>query len=722
MWLQEHIEEFEPGAGIENTTHTCDICAPYLDAARPRKELASFLTTEDVRGKGYSRIVGNFGAKPSDFDPMNPVSMCGLWITPSYMADCDIWPEEASEEAIRVSIAYASEILNKLIGSQIRGVCELTVHPGAVNEDDDRWRNKEIYCPPGKIYSDKISDNARCPDPWFDECSGDELRLPGPIQAIGEIVINGEILSKDSYFIKNSNILVRCDGKPWHRDNNCMKRSPYKVWPERIVEADSKINSGDLNWKDRYLVDENIHPAKEIFKMPEIDGVECAPDWAADFLASNPLVFKDHSGKHWVDSFLSHNGIEPVKVCKDKIFGNQWILSPSQIDSLTDKPKEVGCKSCYKSMSFGECCNKCGMVDAIVYNPEASQTGKLPTWIEQWADRKRIDVDVEDPKHWLEIAADECGLYIEPHEIENFPVNTIELCTDDTCKKEPEEFSLHELNYNPLGHDVVGITLTACCHSQGNVLLKELGPIVSGCGYESFKMVIHHASSSFKDDDCEETDVNVACLDNAPSWAKSWLNDDYVEEDCNYEELDISNSDRLPEWLAGGLGPSAPSEVEEFFKDWVKNNSKMEIETPAKKTIAAEPPSIHVWNDSETYNAQNALDDGTVSWAIRYYAGEVPSESAKLAAAFLAKEIVTSLCGSNTCFNSRHLSRLTIDQSADFRWPDIFKSLEKGLTGIMEIDLFIKSCNPNGLQRTGYGFSACKYAKSRKVHTLRRPY
>lgn len=356
-------------------------------------------------------------------------------------------------------------------------------------------------------------------------------------------------------------------------------------------------------------------------------------------------------------------------------------------------------------------------MDVVVYDPRKGKAGDLPEWAEIWANKNDKQL-IADSRHWLEIAAEKADVYIEPEELELFPENILEICSKENCS-EPEPIDLSYLNHGRPENEVVGLELMACCVDQANTWLHTMEDITKGCNIESFKIIVETAGCHISDNlDLGVEDVSIECLNSAPLWARPWLDEDYKA--LTEDQIEIANTEDIPYWLEDACSPAMPEQAQKFFIDWVESNSEIEIGTKAVEIIETAPPKIRQWADAQDYEPTTSKGDDSVSWAIRYYMGEAPSEAAKLAVAMLAKEIATSICGSNTCFMSRNLSRLTIDQAADFRWPDIYKSLEKGMTGILEIDLFIKACNPNGLHKTGYGFSPTKYANSRKYHSVRR--
>lgn len=53
---------------------------------------------------------------------------------------------------------------------------------------------------------------------WLSLCSGRQVWLPGPVYAVTEVRVRGEVLPASAYRVDNRQYLVRQDGEPWPRN------------------------------------------------------------------------------------------------------------------------------------------------------------------------------------------------------------------------------------------------------------------------------------------------------------------------------------------------------------------------------------------------------------------------------------------------------------------------------------------------------------------------
>lgn len=89
---------------------------------------------------------------------------------------------------------------------------------------------------------------------------------------------------------------------------------------------------------------------------------------------------------------------------------------------------------------------------------------------------------------------------------------------------------------------------------------------------------------------------------------------------------------------------------------------------------------------------------GTGTWSITYVQGSPPPPGGQMAAAIFACQIALNQCGGDGCILPQRLKQITREGvSMEFADPLVF--LDKGQVGIYEVDLWVKSVNPAGLQR-----------------------
>ena len=226
-WLCDHIAEEDPYCSdIQDSSHYCDTCGPWM--TRWQDEDVPFPKGFIQPSSGVSETNGIW--------PYNSfTSLCGLWTTPQFFADCcnfyDRDRDGIPNSVIEYSIAFASELLYRLSGRQYPGACERLIYPGCPTTGMTGAQYRDLAylrdtdygrcCDVGTCGGGSSSCSSKCSDRYT-------LRLPGPISNILEIVINGEVLSPNSYQIRAHKEVVRTDGKPWPASND-FSRSPYMV-------------------------------------------------------------------------------------------------------------------------------------------------------------------------------------------------------------------------------------------------------------------------------------------------------------------------------------------------------------------------------------------------------------------------------------------------------------------------------------------------------------
>lgn len=147
-----------------------------------------------------------------------PTGLCAPWLTADDIPE-DLYGELTADD-VDVLCELASEILYVAANCYWPGTCERTVRPdlgrrslwwtsgaagawGSTAWTDLPWWASTAY-PPAE---------AR----WFncDQRNMTRFRLPGPVQTVSEVLIDGVALDAAAYFVESRATLVRVDGNPW---------------------------------------------------------------------------------------------------------------------------------------------------------------------------------------------------------------------------------------------------------------------------------------------------------------------------------------------------------------------------------------------------------------------------------------------------------------------------------------------------------------------------
>jgi hypothetical protein len=149
-----------------------------------------------------------------------PTGLCSAWVETADVLDGDL-SGLTEDQADQVAM-FASEILYVLSNKYWPGVCERIVRPDLGDRrlwwrGGDPWGSSPWTDVPWWTAS-QIPYGAR----WF-ACEAHDLRrfrLPGPVQSVDGIVINGVPLDHNSYRVLDRNTLLRVDGHPWPTGQN----------------------------------------------------------------------------------------------------------------------------------------------------------------------------------------------------------------------------------------------------------------------------------------------------------------------------------------------------------------------------------------------------------------------------------------------------------------------------------------------------------------------
>ena len=168
---------------------------------------------------------------------------CSQWTTPELVRACcgGLEPDYDLTSAIQ----FASEILFRLSGRQYPGLCTHTLWPcqgdSCSGSEDAAWSALSASdwhfgsgSHPSTPYrtgngwancwdcGDSIGSGAcggSCYLPW--------LTLPGPIQDVVEVVIDGQILPRSAFVINDNRRIGRVDGGSWPCSNNLSSPFPF---------------------------------------------------------------------------------------------------------------------------------------------------------------------------------------------------------------------------------------------------------------------------------------------------------------------------------------------------------------------------------------------------------------------------------------------------------------------------------------------------------------
>lgn len=130
---------------------------------------------------------------------------------------CGPLPDE-EDSSYEELLAASTEILWALSGRQY-GCCPVTIRPCRACKDGNPsgdW---------GARLRDGLWINLPCVSCGVNSCSCSEVcevRLPGPVCEINEVMLDGEVLAETAYRVDNSDLLVRVDGGCWP---NCQELS-----------------------------------------------------------------------------------------------------------------------------------------------------------------------------------------------------------------------------------------------------------------------------------------------------------------------------------------------------------------------------------------------------------------------------------------------------------------------------------------------------------------
>lgn len=134
---------------------------------------------------------------------------------------CVAMPAGASAAVTGYAVQAASEVLWALSGRQF-GLCEITLRPCRKTCDGGTWPGFDNWWDaagggPRPLLFDGAWFNITCGScPGSCSCTAlEETVLPGPVNSIVSVTLNGTVMATGSYRVDNHRLLVRTDGGTW---------------------------------------------------------------------------------------------------------------------------------------------------------------------------------------------------------------------------------------------------------------------------------------------------------------------------------------------------------------------------------------------------------------------------------------------------------------------------------------------------------------------------
>jgi hypothetical protein len=157
-------------------------------------------------------------AIPSDDDSGLLWGPCTSWVSTDDIAACCTLPEDSNpEELIEIlegNAASASQLLWSLSGRQFSGLCQKRVRPCRVDDCGCEFQvlSRGHIVPPMNWTGSSWSCEGRACG-----CSGvSSVLLPGyPVREILEVLVDGDTVSPDDYFLREHRFLVHRDNGRW---------------------------------------------------------------------------------------------------------------------------------------------------------------------------------------------------------------------------------------------------------------------------------------------------------------------------------------------------------------------------------------------------------------------------------------------------------------------------------------------------------------------------
>lgn len=189
-------------------------------------------------------------AADPDFDVSATAPLEGPWLKWCALSDvraaCGLDETEVDDDTVEWAIALASKILWAASGRRY-GTTGRTVRPcyegdhafGFHGRSDNRHDDLDVHVHSYSGYT--------C------TCSLPELKLPGPIAAVEEIIYNGTVLDPSAYAIKTyghqaRRVLLRLDGESWWCCND------LTASPQTVAESDDSCPAWEVTYHQGRMV------------------------------------------------------------------------------------------------------------------------------------------------------------------------------------------------------------------------------------------------------------------------------------------------------------------------------------------------------------------------------------------------------------------------------------------------------------------------------------
>lgn len=378
-WYQQHIKDSgDCAATPSSVTHVCAECAHVYsrcnDGTLPEAFLKESLTWDKSK---------RLNATPTS------TRLCGLWTTQNFAKNCGFFLDKEgvtySLDVINLAIAYASEVLYAMSGRQFPGMCERIIYPGCTV--DGSFFNQQRFYYYDRAYQQDLDYQRNLNgnfnnNSWGEDCcqsavcAPDRLVLPGPIQSIVEIVIDGEVLPQSSYVVRGFNEVLRTDGKTFPKVND-IRRSPYSRKPIELVDyGNNGSGNPDCNcnpssyvdgrcncskkWLDQYLIENSISCSSSITNPNTDFDTTGASPWVVEFLSRLPKQVEIINDP-WFVSHLKEQNIYLMRIPATKCKDECWIYNASYVRQNGGISPNCCCQSnCTNMASTNYCCNNPG--------------------------------------------------------------------------------------------------------------------------------------------------------------------------------------------------------------------------------------------------------------------------------------------------------------------------------------------------------------------------
>lgn len=259
-----------------------------------------------------------------------PTGLCAPWLTADDIPE-DLYGDLSADE-VDVLCELASEILYVMANCYWPGVCDRTVRP------DLGARNRLWWSEPGGgAWTDVPWTATRVGRGW-DLCTNGTLTrfsLPGPVQTVTQILVDGAVLDPAAYFVEGRSTLVRVDGNRWPVGQD-LTRSPS--------DTDT---SGTPAWSVTYEwgqapPDSGVLMAKSLaveLILAATDCGQCRLPWAGA-VATAQRKGTTVSYQSLSEQFKNGEvGLADVNLWLNAVRGGEWRPRPARIARADARPR-----------------------------------------------------------------------------------------------------------------------------------------------------------------------------------------------------------------------------------------------------------------------------------------------------------------------------------------------------------------------------------------------